>query len=396
MPPLSVFISSSRHDDNLRSKLLAHFAPLRWQGIVRDWHERLIGAGEDIRHAIDQHLEAADLVMLLVSSDFLASRYCYDVEVRRALERHRLGHARVIPVILRDCDWHAAGFGHLKALPTNGLAVTSWKNEDEAFADIVRELRNTLSESLAQRATSRADPAAGNRSDNRSNPYMTPTSRFNRRICRAHPMHIVLVADNSSSMNSASAAELGRGVQDWITELQALAGGGTKTYFRFSMIVFGSAAKVVHEAVNINDIDTDTLPPLINGAGGTTNLAAALELASQILAEDYSRAEDCPPFVFLYTDGRPDDPAAALEAASVLKTTPLKSGVPRVVVLGLADADEGFLQNVATSPEFYKHCQDSQRLATLLPKIGTPTGRAGISISAGDFMNDIAQVVVPR
>jgi len=83
---------------------------------------------------------------LLVSADFLASDYCYGIETKRALERHELGEARVIPVILRPVYWEGMPFSHLQALPTAARPVTGpgWRNQDEAFADIVRGLRRAI------------------------------------------------------------------------------------------------------------------------------------------------------------------------------------------------------------------------------------------------------------
>jgi hypothetical protein len=77
----------------------------------------------------------------LVSADFLASGYVYDIEMKRAMERHESREARVIPVILRDCDWHSAPFGKLQAVPKNAKPVDSWANQDEAFADVARSIR---------------------------------------------------------------------------------------------------------------------------------------------------------------------------------------------------------------------------------------------------------------
>jgi hypothetical protein len=77
----------------------------------------------------------------------MASRYCRDVEVKRAMERHEAGTARVVPVILRSVDWRSAPFGKLAALPKDGKPVATWKNRDEAFADIargIREVANSL------------------------------------------------------------------------------------------------------------------------------------------------------------------------------------------------------------------------------------------------------------
>lgn len=93
-----------------------------WRTLITTWHDRRIAPGEDLHGQIDDHLNTADIVLLLVT-DFLASDYCYDVEMNRAMERHERGEARVIPVILRPCDWHGAPFGRLLAVPPDGKPV---------------------------------------------------------------------------------------------------------------------------------------------------------------------------------------------------------------------------------------------------------------------------------
>ena len=94
------------YENNLRN----HLAILRRQGVITDWHDRKIGAGREWEGEIDEHLNTAHVILLLISSDFIASDYCYDVEVQRAMERHNAGEARVIPVILRPVDWEEGTF----------------------------------------------------------------------------------------------------------------------------------------------------------------------------------------------------------------------------------------------------------------------------------------------
>ncbi len=122
-----------------------HLSILKRQGVIREWYDREITAGTEWKGQLDQHLNAAGVILLLVSAAFLASDYCYDVEMRRALERHDQGEARVIPVILRMVDgWQLAPFGKIQSLPTDGKPVTSWKIRDEAFADVARGIRNAI------------------------------------------------------------------------------------------------------------------------------------------------------------------------------------------------------------------------------------------------------------
>jgi hypothetical protein len=103
---LEVFFSYSHKDQDLRDQLETHLSLLKNQGFISSWHDRKIIAGTEWAREIDAHLNTAQIIMLLISADFLASTYCYDIEVKRAMERHNAGEARVIPIILRHCDWH--------------------------------------------------------------------------------------------------------------------------------------------------------------------------------------------------------------------------------------------------------------------------------------------------
>ncbi len=142
--PVHVFVSYSHSDDESRAQLEEHLAQLRREGHVEAWTDRRIPPGSEWGTAIDDALEAAEIVLLLVSSSFLASDYCNDVELERALARHEAGTARVIPVIVRPCDWTTASFAKLQALPRDGKPVSRWEDCDEAWLDVVRGIRKTV------------------------------------------------------------------------------------------------------------------------------------------------------------------------------------------------------------------------------------------------------------
>lgn len=139
---LRVFKSYSHVDEDLRNELDKHLSVLRRQGIISSWDDRRIGPGEEIHGEISAHLESADIILLLVSADFLASDYCYDVEMERAMERHKQGTALVIPVILRPCDWQKAPFGSLMACPTDGKPVVNHTTHDEGFLQVAQAVRH--------------------------------------------------------------------------------------------------------------------------------------------------------------------------------------------------------------------------------------------------------------
>jgi hypothetical protein len=132
---------------------------LERQGVLSSWHDRQIAPGSNWAGQIDQQLEQAQIILLLVSSDFLASNYCYDIELGRALERHEAGEAVVVPVILRSVDWQGAPFRRLQALPKNGEPVTAWGDRDAAFTDVARGIRRVVMD-LQNRAAHSQQPEA--------------------------------------------------------------------------------------------------------------------------------------------------------------------------------------------------------------------------------------------
>ncbi len=101
--PVTLFYSYAHQDEQLRDQFGIHLSGLRRQGLIDDWHDRKIGAGTAWEKQILAQLESAQIIVLLISSDFIASDYCYKIEMTRALERHRAGEARVVPVVLRPC-----------------------------------------------------------------------------------------------------------------------------------------------------------------------------------------------------------------------------------------------------------------------------------------------------
>jgi len=144
-----LFFSYSHKDEELRNELETHLALLKRQGVISSWHDRRITAGSDIDKAIDAELESSHIILLLVSADFLASDYCFEREMARALEKHSECSATVIPVILHPCDWHSAPFGKLRATPTDGKAISMYANRHEALAIVARDVRETATRDSA-------------------------------------------------------------------------------------------------------------------------------------------------------------------------------------------------------------------------------------------------------
>lgn len=136
-----VFFSYSHKDEWLRDELETHLKLLQRRGIISTWHDRKLLPGSEWDHEIDAHLERAKIILLLVSADFLASDYCWDKEVKQAVERHESGEATVIPILLRPCDWKGAPFEKIQGLPKDMTPVTASKDRDAAWTAIATSIR---------------------------------------------------------------------------------------------------------------------------------------------------------------------------------------------------------------------------------------------------------------
>lgn len=147
-PPASelieVFISYSHKDESLKDELYIHLANLTRQGKIKPWQDRAIEAGTEWDAEIKTHLESAEIILLLITPRFIASEYCFDKEMQRAMERHNLGTARVVPIIMKPCDWQDTPFSKLQVLPKDAKPVTSWSDLDEALLDVVKGIRRAV------------------------------------------------------------------------------------------------------------------------------------------------------------------------------------------------------------------------------------------------------------
>jgi len=167
-----VLFSYSHADEDLRDRLEKNLTMLKRQGVIDTFHDRRIAAGSEVDSSISAELERADVILLLVSTDFLASAYCYDIEMKRAMERHERGEARVIPVILRPCEWKEAPFGKLMATPSDGKPITSFPDLDDAFLQVTQAIRQAVTGASVSPPSARADtqsvvrPPSGPRSSN--------------------------------------------------------------------------------------------------------------------------------------------------------------------------------------------------------------------------------------
>ncbi len=149
---LEVFFSYSHKDETLCDELNTHLAALKRQGAIKNWTDRRITAGDEWRDEIERHLDSADLILLLISANFLNSDFCYEIEMSRALLRHESGDARIIPVIVRPVDLQGLPIGKIQALPKDGKPVTSWPNRDDAWLNVAQGIRKTIEEMAGRKA----------------------------------------------------------------------------------------------------------------------------------------------------------------------------------------------------------------------------------------------------
>lgn len=157
----TLVFSYSHADEALRNELEKHLSPLKRTGKITTWHDRRIVPGQEFERQIDHYFSQADIILLLISSDFIASDYCYQVEMKNALERHNRGEAVVIPVILRDCAWHQLEFGSIMAATTDGKPITKFASHDEGYVQVVEAISRAIAQMEAKTTANHTYPFTG-------------------------------------------------------------------------------------------------------------------------------------------------------------------------------------------------------------------------------------------
>lgn len=146
--PAKIFYCYSHRDEELRDRLEVHLKMLERQQFITNWHDRRIIPGQDWENKISEKLESSDIVLLLISPDFIASDYCYDIEMKRALKLHRENKVQIIPVVLRICDWKNSPFSKYQGLPTDMTPImdSSWNSIDDALQNVAEGLKDSIRE----------------------------------------------------------------------------------------------------------------------------------------------------------------------------------------------------------------------------------------------------------
>ena len=176
MKAISIFLCcayDAYKDQKLLDELVKHLSSLKKQGRIFYWYGRMIGPGKETIHEIDYHLDTADIILLMVSPDFISSDYC-DNQVKRALERQRVGAVIIVPIILRPSNWKDTLFGMLQPLPAQGKPITTWSNRDEALLDVTSGIRQIIDELAAPTSIIEHQPSEEKQVIDESHPVRFP------------------------------------------------------------------------------------------------------------------------------------------------------------------------------------------------------------------------------
>lgn len=157
--PIEVFISYSKHDLPLLEQLVSHLSNLQRENQISIWYDRQMTAGEEWSDEINERLNSAGMVFLLVSRYFLSSKYCFEVELPRIIARQDAGETVIVPILLSACEWEKAAFSQYQLLPSNRVPVASWPNTDEAFRDVVIGIRKAVEKLRAKPEPANDQPA---------------------------------------------------------------------------------------------------------------------------------------------------------------------------------------------------------------------------------------------
>lgn len=144
MNSVSIFISYAHKDERYKDELVKHLSSLKRQGLVHEWNDRQLVPGNLWDQSIREKLEAADIILFLVSADLMASNYINDVEIKKAFERYESGKVKIVPVFVRPCDHDGFQVSRFQGLPKDALPISKWTDQDEAYLDVVQGIKKIL------------------------------------------------------------------------------------------------------------------------------------------------------------------------------------------------------------------------------------------------------------
>lgn len=306
---VEIFCCYARKDQQLLQNLMAHLMPLQRQGHITVWSDTDINAGKEWEMEITEHLNTSQIILLLVSPDFMMSEYIYSKEMKRAIERHEKGEATVIPIILRWVSWQRTPLGELQALPRDGKPVKSWQDEDEAFYNVAEGIRKVVMQLTAPPAFAASVVPDERQKEvakpNAITPAMQQTvvaSSFLHRRLRRLPVFFLL--DTSKEMEGTYEVTMQQGLQIVKTELIQHALAAQRVHI--------GAVTFDEKATFHNLVPLDLFTPPSWEARGQCALMPAFARLIESLTFDLiiSRSDhpgDYTPLVFLILGGQPTD-----------------------------------------------------------------------------------------
>src|SRR5665213_815088 len=135
------FISYSHSDEQVVKRLHTHMSQLKREGQLSSWFDGAILVGGSLDDEIGNELKKAEIFLAIISPDYLASSYCYDIEFQEALKLFNMGQLKIVPIIAQPCDWTSSPFGKFKAIPKDGKPISEFMNDNNAYLNIIDELR---------------------------------------------------------------------------------------------------------------------------------------------------------------------------------------------------------------------------------------------------------------
>ena len=354
---VKIFICYAHEDEVYLKKLKIQLTPMHRQGLIEIWHDRDISAGTDWEREISEQLNSAQIILLLVSPDFMASDYCYGTEMKRAIERHNRKEARVIPVILRPVHWEDI-LGNIQALPADAKPVmsSSWHSQDDALFDVAEGIRKVIKELEFDRSgqnTRFTTPSKRSTQNERQSIVQEDPYSF--------PLHFIWIVDCGSSMSGDKMQSLNTAIRESIPEMRKIAQSNPHTQILIRAIKFSDGARWhIAQPTPIEEFQWVNLT-----GGGKRDIGEALFKVAEQLRVPPMGKRAIPPVLVLITDGSPSDNFEL--GLNALMAEPWGRKAVRIAIGIGANADYDRLQKFIGNPEIKPlHANNADQLVSYI------------------------------
>lgn len=372
---IEIFLCYAREDERLCQELENQLRVLQKQGLIKVWYDRKIIPGREWAHEIDAHLNTAQIILLLVSTNFVVSEYCYGIEMERALERHERGEACVIPVILSPTLWNETPFGKLQALPRDSKPVTMWPNKGAAFFNVadgilraIKDLSSRLpgDHSWRKNPKEESTPASAGKVSERTGVKSVSNEilAFSKvpeytNINRYLPVYILL--NISRSMKGVPVESLNQGLELFRSEV--ISDPFARDVVKVGVITFSNEAQLVaNRLMHISKF----LPPHLAVGGKRSRLDLAFKVLLQSIDRDVKKGTkggvqgDWRPVIFVLMNEMPTDKDGKVtdrlwqKGRDALINRPKGQIRPgNIIAVGLGpNVDDVTLRNISTGTVF--------------------------------------------